>query len=146
MICPGRFFAFLIVTPYIWGNKKQYNYEITFVCIIIDGIVYAGTPLEDELVLKGEFSQIGGRSVKPELPISATFEGNVLYVEFTTPVGNVDIAIKDATQNVVYTSSMDVTAFGQQVAISVENYQAGTYIIEFRNSKDGYVYGEFTLM
>ena len=86
------------------------------------------------------------RSVKPELPISATFEGNVLYVEFTTPVGNVDIAIKDATQNVVYTSSMDVTAFGQQVAISVENYQAGTYIIEFRNSKDGYVYGEFTLM
>ena len=41
---------------------------------------------------------------------------------------------------------MNVTAFGQQVAISVENYQAGTYIIEFRNSKDGYVYGEFTLM
>ena len=47
----------------------------------------------------GEFSQAGTRSVKPELPISATFEGNVLYVEFTTPVGNVDIAIKDATQN-----------------------------------------------
>ena len=110
------------------------------------GHVFAGNPLEDDLVLMGEFSQAGTRSVKPELPISATFEGNVLYVEFTTPVGNVDIAIKDATQNVVYTSSMDVTAFGQQVAISVENYQAGTYIIEFRNSKDGYVYGEFTLM
>lgn len=114
--------------------------------LFIAGNVFAGTPLEDELVLKGEFSQIGSRSVKPELPISATFDGNVLYVEFTAPVGNVGIAIKDATQNVVYTSSMDVTAFGQQVAISVENYQAGTYIIEFRNSKDGYVYGEFTLM
>ncbi|WP_221658092.1 DUF3244 domain-containing protein [Bacteroides salyersiae] len=114
--------------------------------LFIVGNVFAGTPLEDELVLMGEFSQIGSRSVKPELPISATFEGNVLYVEFTAPVGNVGIAIKDATQNVVYTSSMDVTAFGQQVAISVENYQAGTYIIEFRNSKDGYVYGEFTLM
>lgn len=114
--------------------------------LFIVGNVFAGTPLEDELVLMGEFSQIGSRSVKPELPISATFEGNVLYVEFTAPVGNVGIAIKDATQNVVYTSSMDVTAFGQQVAISVENYQTGTYIIEFRNSKDGYVYGEFTLM
>lgn len=113
--------------------------------LFIVGNVFAGTPLEDELVLKGEFSQIGGRSVKPELPISATFEGNVLSVEFTAPVGNVDIVIKDATQN-VYTSSMDVTASGQRLAISVENYQAGTYIIEFRNSKDGYVYGEFTLM
>ena len=131
---------------------------VLLTALFMVGNVFAGTPLEDDLVLMGEFSQAGTRSVKPELrvevcskchpelPISATFEGNVLYVEFTTPVGNVDIAIKDATQNVVYTSSMDVTAFGQQVAISVENYQAGTYIIEFRNSKDGYVYGEFTLM
>ena len=125
---------------------KSRLFVLLLTALLIVGNVFAGTPLEDELVLKGEFSQIGGRSVKPELPISATFEGNVLYVEFTIPVGNVDIAIKDATQNVVYTSSMDVTAFGQQVAISVENYQAGTYIIEFRNSKDGYVYGEFTLM
>ena len=125
---------------------KSRLFVLLLTALFIVGNVFAGTPLEDELVLKGEFSQIGGRSVKPELPISATFEGNVLYVEFTTPVGNVDIAIKDATQNVVYTSSMDVTAFGQQVAISVENYQTGTYIIEFRNSKDGYVYGEFTLM
>ena len=119
---------------------------VLLTALFMVGNVFAGTPLEDDLVLMGEFSQAGTRSVKPELPISATFEGIVLYVEFTTPVGNVDIAIKDATQNVVYTSSMDVTAFGQQVAISVENYQAGTYIIEFRNSKDGYVYGEFTLM
>ena len=119
---------------------------VLLTALFMVGNVFAGTPLEDDLVLMGEFSQAGTRSVKPELPISTTFEGNVLYVEFTTPVGNVDIAIKDATQNVVYTSSMDVTAFGQQVAISVENYQAGTYIIEFRNSKDGYVYGEFTLM
>ena len=119
---------------------------VLLTALFMVGNVFAGTPLEDDLVLMGEFSQAGTRSVKPELPISATFEGTVLYVEFTTPVGNVDIAIKDATQNVVYTSSMDVTAFGQQVAISVENYQAGTYIIEFRNSKDGYVYGEFTLM
>ncbi len=119
---------------------------VLLTALFMVGNVFAGTPLEDDLVLMGEFSQAGTRSVEPELPISATFEGNVLYVEFTTPVGNVDIAIKDATQNVVYTSSMDVTALGQQVAISVENYQAGTYIIEFRNSKDGYVYGEFTLM
>lgn len=125
---------------------KSRLFVLLLTALFIVGNVFAGTPLEDELVLKGEFSQISGRSVKPELPISTTFEGNVLYVEFTIPVGNVDIAIKDATQNVVYTSSMDVTAFGQQVAISVENYQAGTYIIEFRNSKDGYVYGEFTLM
>ena len=97
---------------------------VLLTALFMVGNVFAGTPLEDDLVLMGEFSQAGTRSVKPELPISATFEGNVLYVEFTTPV----------------------TAFGQQVAISVENYQAGTYIIEFRNSKDGYVYGEFTLM
>ena len=86
---------------------------VLLTALFMVGNVFAGTPLEDDLVLMGEFSQAGTRSVKPELPISATFEGNVLYVEFTTPVGNVDIAIKDATQNVVYTSSMDVTAFGQ---------------------------------
>lgn len=73
---------------------KSRLFVLLLTALFIVGNVFAGTPLEDELVLKGEFSQIGGRSVKPELPISATFEGNVLYVEFTTPVGNVDIANK----------------------------------------------------
>ena len=82
--------------------------------------VFAGTPLEDGLVLKGEFSQIGTRSLDPAIPI-------------------------EATQN-VYTSSIEVTACGQSLAIPVEDYNAGTYTIEFRNSKDGYVYGNFTLM
>lgn len=109
------------------------------------GNVFAGTPLEDELVLKGEFSQIGGRSAQPELPFTASFEGSVLYVVFTSPVGDVDIAIDESAQN-VYTSSVSVTSSGQRIAISVEEYQAGTYTIEFRNSKGGYVYGEFTLM
>lgn len=107
--------------------------------------VFAGTPLEDGLVLKGEFSQIGTRSLDPAIPIEATFEGNVLIVEFTAPVGDVNIVIKDAAQN-VYTSSIEVTACGQSLVIPVEDYNAGTYTIEFRNSKDGYVYGNFTLM
>lgn len=109
------------------------------------GNIFAGNPIDDELILMGEFSQTGTRSVKPELPVSATFEGNVLYIDFTSPIGNVDITIKDATQQ-VYTSSIDVVASGQRIAISVEDYKAGTYTIEFRNSGDGYVYGEFTLM
>ncbi|WP_455587449.1 DUF3244 domain-containing protein [Bacteroides sp.] len=115
------------------------------VALFMMGNVFAGTPLEDGLVLKGEFSQIGGRSVKPQLPISANFEGNVLCVDFTSPVGVVNVVIKDATQN-VYASSINVTASGQRFAISVEDYEAGTYTIEFRNSNGGYVYGEFTLM
>lgn len=109
------------------------------------GNVFAGTPLEDELVLKGEFSQIGGRSAQPELPLTASFEGTVLYVVFTSPVGDVNVTINENAQN-VYASSISVTSSGQRIAISVEEYQAGTYTIEFRNSKGGYVYGEFTLM
>lgn len=31
--------------------------------------VFAGTPLEDGLVLKGEFSQAGSRSLDPAIPI-----------------------------------------------------------------------------
>lgn len=109
------------------------------------GNVFAGDPFEDELLLKGEFSQIGGRSVKPELPISAHFEGTVLCIEFTSSLGDVDIVIKESAQS-VYASSINVAVPGQSFAISVDDYQAGTYIIEFKNSKGGYVYGEFTLM
>lgn len=123
----SRFFMSLLVAMFMMGN------------------VFAGTPLEDGLVLKGEFSQIGTRSLDPVIPIEATFERDVLLVEFTAPVGDVNIVIKDATQN-VYTSSVEVTVSGQSIAIPIEDYNAGTYIIEFRNSKGGYVYGNFTLM
>ena len=64
--------------------------------------VFAGTPLEDGLVLKGEFSQIGTRSLDPAIPIEATFEGNVLIVEFTAPVGDVNDSNKGCRSKCVH--------------------------------------------
>lgn len=42
---------------------KSRLFVLLLTALFIVGNVFAGTPLEDELVLKGEFSQIGGRSV-----------------------------------------------------------------------------------
>lgn len=124
---------------------KSRSFLPLLMALFISGSMFAGTPLEDKLVLKGEFSQIGTRN---EVPIvNANFSEKVLCVEFSVPVDAVKVTVKEATQKAYSSSSStDATVSGQAIAIPVENYKAGTYTIEFRDSEGGYVYGEFTLM
>ena len=58
---------------------KSRLFVLLLTALFIVGNVFAGTPLEDELVLKGEFSQIGGRSVKPELRVEVCSKCHPFY-------------------------------------------------------------------
>lgn len=113
-----------------------------FVAILVAGNSYANLGIADGLVLEGEFSDTGTRSVKPALPMSAGIISNVLYIEFSAPVGDVAISVTGPT-GVIYSSAMDVKIAGEQTSFSVEGLAPGVYRLEFKNSKRGYVYGEF---
>lgn len=115
-----------------------------FVAVLLAGNSYANVSLgiEDGLVLEGEFSDVDSRSVNPALPMSADIISNVLFIEFSAPVGDVAITVVGPA-GVVYTSSMNVSTFGQQTSFSLEGLIPGAYLLEFKNSRGGYVYGEF---
>lgn len=115
-----------------------------FVAVLVAGNSYANNArgIDDGLVLKGEFSDVDSRSVKPALPMSADIISNVLFIEFSAPVGDVAITVTGPV-GVVYTSSMDVATVGQQTSFSLEGLAPGAYLLEFKNSHGGYVYGEF---
>lgn len=115
-----------------------------FVAILVAGNSYANNSLgiADGLVLKGEFSPIGSRSVKPALPMSADIISNVLYIEFSASVGEVAISVTGPI-GVVYASNKDVKTVGEQTSFSLEGLVPGVYLLEFKNSQGGYVHGEF---
>lgn len=116
------------------------------VAILVAGNSYANVSLgiADGLVLKGEFSDVGSRSVKPALPMSAGIISNVLYIEFSKAVGEVAISVTGPT-GIVYTLAKDVKVVGEQTSFSLEGLAPGVYLLEFKNSKGGYVHGEFII-
>ena len=52
---------------------------VLLTALFMVGNVFAGTPLEDDLVLMGEFSQAGTRSVKPELRVEVCSKCHPFY-------------------------------------------------------------------
>ena len=118
------------------------------VAILVAGNSYANANVSlgiaDGLVLEGEFSHMGTRSVKPALPMSAGIISNVLYIEFSEAVGEVAISVTGPT-GIVYASAKDVKAVGEQTSFSLEGLAPGVYLLEFKNSKGGYVHGEFII-
>lgn len=117
-----------------------------FVALIVTSGAHANNSFrfiwDDELILKGEFADIGTRSVKPVLPIAAGISNNALCIEFSSAIGDVTITIT-GPNGVVYSTTMDVTTVAQQTSFSLEGLAPGSYLLEFKNSPGGYIYGEF---
>lgn len=117
-----------------------------FVALVAVGSTYANNSFsciwDDELILKGEFTETGTRSVKPVLPIAAGISSNALCIEFSSAIGDVTITIT-GPNGVVYSTTMDVTTVAQQTSYSLEGLAPGSYLLEFKNSPGGYIYGEF---
>lgn len=116
------------------------------VTLLIAGSSYANNSIaigiDDGLVLKGEFSQTSSRSEAPSLPMDADITNDVLFIEFSNAVGEVNVAVSGMSR-VIHSSSMNVTTVGQRASISLAGLETGIYLLEFKNSKGGYVYGEF---
>lgn len=119
-------------TSYNKGN--DFSYSGSFISHLID---------DYPLYLEGEFSDTGTRSLQ-SLPVEAAISEGILYVEFSTAVGEVNLSIEGAGQ-VVYTSTADVVAPWHLISIPLDNYNPGTYKLELTNGDGGYVYGEFTI-
>lgn len=116
------------------------------VALLIAGNSYANNlftlSIDDGLVLKGEFTQTSTRSEAPSLPMDADITNDVLFIEFSNAVGEVNVAVSGMSR-VIHSSSMNVTTVGQRASISLAGLETGIYLLEFKNSKGGYVYGEF---
>lgn len=125
--------------------------KLRFILSLLVAILVAGNSyvnanvslgIADGLVLEGEFSHMGTRSVKPALPMSAGIVSNALCIDFSEAVGEVAIFVTGPT-GVVYASKKDVKTVGEQTSFSLEGLVPGVYLLEFKNSQGGYVHGEF---
>lgn len=92
-----------------------------------------------KVVLKGEIGRETSRSV-PVIPIEAIISDDVVHIIFEAPLGTVEILVNGEVQEVC-----EVTTSGQETSFSVEGWAPGTYTLEFKTPKGGYVSGEFTI-
>jgi hypothetical protein len=77
--------------------------------------------------------------------IQACQDGHLLQVDFSSHLGSINVYIYDAESGeVVHQSAVD-TAVEQQLFIDVTSLPAGVYTLEFVDSQDQYLQGDFEI-
>lgn len=94
----------------------------------------------DNLPMEGELDDIGARSIDPTQPVQAFLDEQSVSVEFYRYVPNVTISIKDSDNNVVYTKTCSAP---EVEVISLTGFESGSYTLELRTERGGYMYGTF---
>ena len=74
---------------------------------------------------------------------TANQEGNIISISCDFPLQNVQVAVKDAIGNTIYTNTISIPAKGHY-SFSLDNVENGSYILEVTFG-DNYYYGYFTL-
>lgn len=124
--------------------KLRFIFSFLFTLLVVGNVSSSKSMLAfstggKNVVLKGEIGTDTGRSETPTVPpITAEVIDKTVYIQFTDAVGTVDILMDGEVQE-----TCNVTNAGQDTAISVEGYEPGTYLLEFKNDLGDYVYGEF---
>lgn len=95
---------------------------------------------QDNLPMEGELDDIGARSIDPTQPVQAFLDENTVSVEFYRYISDVTISIKDSNNNVVYTKTC---AAPEVEIISLAGFESGSYTLELRTERGGYMYGTF---
>lgn len=94
----------------------------------------------DNVPLKGYWKDT--RSISQEVPISADFTDGILTI--LNPAMSSDITVTIVKEgNNIYTNSISA-ADSAETHISVDTLPSGTYVLEIRNHRGGYLYGIFT--
>lgn len=95
---------------------------------------------KDNLPMEGELDHDGPRSIDPTQPVQAFLDENTVSVEFYRYISDVTISIKDSNNNVVYTKTC---AAPEVEIISLAGFESGSYTLELRTERGGYMYGTF---
>ncbi|WP_455590597.1 DUF3244 domain-containing protein [Bacteroides sp.] len=123
--------------------RARFIFSFFMALFISTSAIYANTLRWGDIILDGEFSDVGSRSIHNS-PISAFFdEDNTVYVEFSRGVTDVTITVKDNNGNAIYSSSTVASATNPGTSFSVEGYAPGSYTLEITNSDGGYLQGFF---
>lgn len=96
-----------------------------------------------EISLKGHWSDLT-KSIAPSTPISASTDGQLLYIKNTSP--NCDIAISIVSDNgdVLYKQELPASETSFMV-IPLSDLPAGSYQLELSNPLGGHIEGRFTV-
>lgn len=95
---------------------------------------------KENLPMEGEFDDIGPRSIDPTQPVQAFLDENTVSVEFYRYIADVTISIKDSNNNVVYTKTCPAP---EVEIISLAGFESGSYTLELRTERGGYMHGTF---
>jgi hypothetical protein len=96
----------------------------------------------EEIVLYGDLPTNRQRSLAN--PIQAFKNENSLQLKFSSNLGTIVIYIYDETDSVIYQQSVSTNS-GQQVYIDITLLSSGEYTIEFVNSQNKYLRGNFEI-
>jgi hypothetical protein len=77
--------------------------------------------------------------------IQACQDGHLLQVDFSSHLGTINVSIYDAESGEVVHQSAVNTAVEQQLFIDVTSLPAGAYTLEFVDSQDQYLQGDFEI-
>ena len=133
-----RHFQFYQPTIKLIKIMRQF---ITALFLVICGAFCAQNMYADNIPTKGKWGPEDIKSIFPARP-TASIEGQDLTIEFTSPLSNLTIQVKDNTGMVVYEEC--VSASGPQVYTSPLNLENGEYTLELVH-RYGYLTGSFII-
>ena len=114
-----------------------------FVAIVHIAVGFVQAEPPTEIDLKGKIGVAGAKSLDDPIPIDASTDGQSIFINFLTALGDVTISIYNVNGDLVYQSNEQITSV-QQLLVSIANLSSGSYTLVFTNAGGGYVYGTFT--
>lgn len=124
--------------------RARFIFSFFVALFVSTSAMYAHSLKYGDLILDGEFTDVGSRSIS-RLPIRASLDESTLSISFSRGVTDVTITVKDNDGNEIYSTSTVASASNPGTSFSVAGYAPGTYLLEFTNSDGGYACGLFTV-
>lgn len=95
---------------------------------------------KENMPMEGQLDQDGPRSANPTQSVQAFLEEKCVSVEFYKYIPDVIITIKDSNNNIIYTKTCSEP---EVEIISLTGFDNGSYTLELRTQRGGYMYGTF---
>lgn len=114
---------------------------ITTLFLVICGVFCTQNMFADRIPTKGKWGPQDIKSLFPAPP-TASIEGNILTIEFASPLENLTIQVKDISGKIVYEESVSATS---PEAYSIPlNVESGEYTLVLAH-RYGYLTGSFII-